>query len=144
MSGVPADAAFLNMTAFILGDLGRPVRFLDYALEWPKFFFSLDAAERAPFMKYAAPVFEQFIKRASDKLATEPDKYNLATVDGEGQRLLCQFGRVALYLLRPDAGLVVPPPPRAVDDELDADANDTPRLRAWYPVSRRDMFPDGA
>ena len=103
----------------------------------------MDATERAPFLKYAAPIFEQFIRRAGYKLATEPDKYELATVGGEGQQLLCQFGRVALYLLRPDAGLVVPPPPRAVDDELDADANDTPRLRAWYPVSRRDMFPDG-
>ena len=103
------------MTAFILGDLGRPVQFLGYLFEWPKFFFSLDATERAPFLKYAGPVFEQFIRRATYKLATEPDKYELATVGGEGQQLLCLYERVALYLLRPDAGLVVPPP-RAVDD----------------------------
>ena len=101
------------MTAFILGDLGRPVLFLDYVLEWPEFFFRL--SHRAPFLKYAGPVFEQFIRRATYKLATEPDKYELATVGGEGQQLLCLYERVALYLLRPDAGLVVPPP-RAVDD----------------------------
>ena len=90
------------MTAFILGDLGRPVQFLDYVLEWPDFFFSLDAAERAPFMKYAGPIFEQFIRRAADILR-----------DGSRPALLGLFERVALYLLRPDAGLVPPPPPPA-------------------------------
>ena len=90
------------MTAFILGDLGRPVQFLGYLFEWPKFFFSLDATERAPFLKYAGPVFEQFIRRAADKLR-----------DGSRPALLGLFERVALYLLRPDAGLVPPPPPPA-------------------------------
>ncbi|CAH0371437.1 unnamed protein product [Pelagomonas calceolata] len=102
----------LFMTAFILGDLGRPVLFLDYALEWPEFFFSLNTAERAPFIKYAGPVFEQFIRRAADKLR-------------EGScspALLGLFERVALYLLHqrelhPDAGLVVP----RSDDGLDAE-----------------------
>ena len=88
----------LFMTAFILGDLGRPVQFLDYVLEWPEFFFSL--SHRAPFLKYAGPVFEQFIGRAADKLR-----------DGSRPALLGLFERVALYLLRPDAGLVPPPPP---------------------------------
>ena len=86
----------------------------------------MDATERAPFLKYAAPIFEQFIRRAGYKLATEPDKYELATVGGEGQQLLCQFGRVALYLLRPDAGLVVPPlrPPPAIYEVLTSSSDD--------------------
>ena len=88
------------MTAFILGDLGRPVLFLDYVLEWPEFFFRL--SHRAPFLKYAGPVFEQFIRRAADKLR-----------DGSRPALLGLFERVALYLLRPDAGLVPPPPAAA-------------------------------
>ena len=114
------------MTAFILGDLGRPVQFLGYLFEWPKFFFSLDATERAPFLKYVAPIFEQFIRRAGYKLATEPDKYELATVGGEGQQLLCLFEGVALYLLRPDAGLVVPPlrPPPAIYEVLTSSSDD--------------------
>ena len=97
------------MTAFILGDLGRPVQFLDYALEWPEFFLSLDAAERAPFLKYAGFAFEQFIRRATDKLR-------------EGSRspaLLGLFESVALYLLHPDAGLVVPRPDDGLDAELE-------------------------
>ena len=85
------------MAAFILGDLGRPVLFLDYVLEWPEFFFTL--SHREPFLKYAGPVFEQFIRRAADILR-----------DGSRPALLGLFERVALYLLRPDAGLVPPPP----------------------------------
>ena len=88
------------MAAFILGELGRPVLFPDYVLEWPEFFFSMGPSQRAKFVKYAGPVFEQFIRRAADKLR-----------DGSRPALLGLFERVALYLLRPDAGLVPPPPP---------------------------------
>ena len=52
-----------------------------------------------PALKYAGPVFEQFIRRAADILR-----------DGSRPALLGLFERVALYLLRPDAGLVPPPP----------------------------------
>ncbi len=52
--------------------------------------------------------FHRVASHHTYKLATEPDKYELATVGGEGQQLLCLYERVALYLLRPDAGLVVP------------------------------------
>ena len=99
------------MTACILGDLGRPVLFLDYVLEWPEFFFSLDAAERAPFMKYAGPIFEQFIRRAAAKLREREihpgSRTNCGSMRGSSC-LTLNLERVALYLLRPDAGLVVP------------------------------------
>ena len=101
------------MAAFILGELGRPVQFLDYALEWPEFFFSLDAAERAPFMKYAGPIFEQFIRRAAAKLREREIHPGSRTNCGSRRGSSCltlNLERVALYLLRPDAGLVVPAP----------------------------------
>ena len=99
------------MAAFILGELGRPVLFPDYVLEWPDFFFSLDAAERAPFMKYAGPAFEQFIRRAASKLRDESRTNPRNCGDGRYRyHILCKLERVALYLLRPDAGLVVPAP----------------------------------
>ena len=88
--------------------------FPDYVLEWPNFFFSLDAAERAPFMKYAGPVFEQFIRRAAAKLREGELRSGGSRTNCGSRRgsscLTFNLERVALYLLRPDAGLVVPAP----------------------------------
>ena len=71
----------------------------------------MDAAERAPFMKYAGPVFEQFIRKAAAKLREgELRSGGQCGSFRQPYWLTCNLERVALYLLRPDAGLVVPAP----------------------------------